>query len=74
MQNCISRVVANEENWERRERERKEEEEETREKERQEEFRKLKTGRVDCPGEGFSSREEENIQISEGEGFQPVGR
>jgi hypothetical protein len=42
VQNCISRVVANEESWQRRERERKEEEEEEREKGMLERFRERK--------------------------------
>ena len=44
VQNCISRVVANEESWERRERERREEEEEEKEKWRLERFREEKSG------------------------------
>ena len=43
VQNCISRVVANEESWERRERERKEEEEEEKEKLQLEKFREEKS-------------------------------
>ena len=42
VQNNISRVVVNEENWERKERERREEEEEEKEKKRLESFRELK--------------------------------
>ena len=45
VQNCISRVVANEESWERRERERKEEEEEEKEKLQLEKFREEKSRR-----------------------------
>ena len=47
VQNCISRVVANEESWQRRERERKEEEEEEREKEMLERFRERKAPKAD---------------------------
>ena len=51
LQNCISRVVANEESWERRERERKEEEEEEREKEMLERFKERKAPKADIQEE-----------------------